>query len=361
MLYCCINQNWAKNIIWRIFQVLGAIYPAQPILYNYLLSARSDSKWMSELESMAGKLSTRRKWKYICFFVGTYYTARVKRLRQYAFRGREAPVFAMISLTPRCNIQCQYCIGKKYSRDEYFDEISLIKILNQCVEYGISNYVLLGGEPFLFSSLTSIPRQFINEYFYVFTNGTIITEQQMKEIIELKNIMLVISSDISENYISAGRKPLLDALEQNLINNQVVYAKSIIIHKNNWKELMNSSIRNTMFSDMCRFALLVHYYGENIDYKLTEEQRKQFNENIVKHRKYDQGVILLFPEDEKRIFGGCSGGKKFFHIAPDGSVESCPFYGKRLGHLSDSHINELLLHTSQDNRSDQMGVLPCAS
>jgi len=110
-----------------------------------------------------------------------------------------SPDVLQISLTSRCNLKCTSCNVWQHPTSEK-EELSLNEIkelITESHQWGIGELHLLGGEPFLRKDLTEIVSFAKNKKMMVVicTNGTLITESKIKELVALKVDLINISLD----------------------------------------------------------------------------------------------------------------------------------------------------------------------
>ncbi len=136
---------------------------------------------------------------------------------------------AQICLTERCSLKCRdcahgcYAVGAdsqdmslemaKESADSFFDKVDLIK-----------EFVLIGGEPFLYRDLDQIIVYIGEKYrekminFAITTNGTIIPEQKILDLCRKYDVLIRISNYSAElKYLEKKYAKLKEELEKNKI------------------------------------------------------------------------------------------------------------------------------------------------
>lgn len=136
---------------------------------------------------------------------------------------------AQICLTERCTLKCRACAHACYavdadnqdmslemakeSADSFFEKVGLIK-----------EFVLIGGEPFLYRELDKIITYIGENYreqmviFSITTNGTIMPEQKILDLCRKYHILIRISNYSAElKYLKEKYKKLKEMLERNKI------------------------------------------------------------------------------------------------------------------------------------------------
>ena len=136
---------------------------------------------------------------------------------------------AQICLTERCSLKCRACAHGCYavdagspdmslemtkeSADEFFDKVDLIK-----------EFVLIGGEPFLYKELDKVISYIGERYrdriltFAITTNGTIMPEQKVLDMCQKYHVLIRISNYSAElKYLKKKYEKLREVLNQNQI------------------------------------------------------------------------------------------------------------------------------------------------
>ncbi len=106
-----------------------------------------------------------------------------------------------IEITGRCNLLCKYCYNEKFNSNKISNkELSLKeikKLIDEGIQLGIENVLLIGGEPFLHPDIIQI-LDYIKKNglsLSITSNGTIITEKVMNKLKESKISRISISLD----------------------------------------------------------------------------------------------------------------------------------------------------------------------
>ena len=86
------------------------------------------------------------------------------------------PAFLMLSITNRCNLQCQGCWVEQTREPQQLSLQQIQTMINTAEKYDSRFFGILGGEPLLHSDLFTIFKNNPKAYFQLFTNGTILDE-----------------------------------------------------------------------------------------------------------------------------------------------------------------------------------------
>lgn len=187
----------------------------------------ADRKNISAIEAQLGQTGLKEKEDFYTYvdFMKTVYPV----LSVY-FYNRFYVEQAQICLTERCSLKCRACAHACYavdagsrdmslemakkSADSFFEKVDLIK-----------EFVLIGGEPFLYRELDKIIAYIGERYreqmitFAITTNGTIMPGQKILDLCRKYRILVRISNYSAElKYLEKKYANLQEELERNKIS-----------------------------------------------------------------------------------------------------------------------------------------------
>ncbi len=137
---------------------------------------------------------------------------------------------AQISLTERCSLKCKNCAHGCYAvgSDSKDMDIEAAKRSADCLLQKVDvmrEFVLIGGEPFLYQEIASIITYIGEKYrdkmviFSITTNGTIIPGKQIIDLCRKYNVLIRISNYSAQlRYLEAKYEKLCDVLRQNKVS-----------------------------------------------------------------------------------------------------------------------------------------------
>lgn len=132
------------------------------------------------------------------------------------------PFIVDVELTNQCNLQCLFCGQQTMKRQKGFMEEKIFqKVADECALHKTPIRLIRWGEPFLHPQITNFIEYAKNKGLavHVTTNGQIISEEQMKAIIEAKLDSLIFSfqgADKTEYEIMRNNKQY-DILKKNIL------------------------------------------------------------------------------------------------------------------------------------------------
>ncbi len=254
------------------------------------------------------------------------------------------PSFLTIAPNKFCNLKCIGCYANSSSADsEKLDWDILDRIITEKTNLWGSHFtVITGGEPLLYKSqdktktIIDLAKKHQDNYFLMYTNGTLINNVMAKKLAEVGNITPAISVEGFEKETDERRgkgvhKKILQAME-NLREAGVPFGISITATKNNADWILNDETFDYYFDKQGAIYCWVFQFmpiGRSISFKLivTPKQRvKMFRQYqyLVKDKK-------LFVADfwnSGAIVNGCiSAGRKggYLYIDWNGKISPCAF------------------------------------
>ncbi len=257
--------------------------------------------------------------------------------------GFGAPGFLLISPTKRCNLRCIGCYASSSSANaEKLDYDTVDRILTEKKELWGSHFtVISGGEPLMWRSegkdLIDLAAQHSDQYFLMYTNGTLIDEKMAQRMAEAGNITPAISVEGLEKGTDARRgkgvhKRILKAFE-NLRNSGVPFGISITAIRNNAELVLSDEFMDFYFEQQGAVYGWIFQYmpigrSYTLDLMVTPEQRKWMFER-EQHLIREKALFIADFWNSGAVANGCiSGGRPggYFYIDWNGNCLPCAFY-----------------------------------
>ncbi|MFX1479813.1 MAG: radical SAM/SPASM domain-containing protein [Promethearchaeota archaeon] len=281
----------------------------------------------------------------------SYRKSRKVRMGEF-MEGTKVPASLILSITSKCNLKCSGCYaaatGTLCNSNKSLNLEQWSKIIKEASELGVFGFMIAGGEPFLMPNLLSICEKFKDRLFFIFTNGTTLGEQHYNKLKRLRNVIVVVSIEGSEELTNLRRG--LGVYEKaistinSLDKNGVLSGISVTINRNNYKFWMESKNIDDLISKGVRLAFLLEYIPVENDNELmlTEEESKKFREKVLYYRETKQIFLIHSPGDEEYMGGCVSAGRAFAHVAPSGDMTACPISNIATHNLMTSTVKEAL-------------------
>ena len=260
---------------------------------------------------------------------------RATKIRQkYGEKGQNIPVFLIASITSRCNLNCIGCYSRANDHDSS-NQLSAEEwedIFRQAKEMGISFIVIAGGEPMLRDDVIVKASNFPEILFPVFTNGTLLNDENLKLFDKSRNLVPVLSIEGDEEVTDLRRgegiyKQLVDSMEV-MQKNNIIYGASVTFTNRNLTSILSDEFIDELHDLGCKVVFFIEYVPLNektMDLAPGDDERKQLFGRIGELRqKYTDMLFMSFPGDEKTSEGCLAAGRGFFHINSHGGAEPCP-------------------------------------
>lgn len=282
------------------------------------------------------------------FFRVVRWQVKAARIRsRWAQREVPVPPILILSVTNRCNLECPGCYQRAAhpSTEMELDTDKLWHVTKEAHELGIYFFVIAGGEPLLRPEMLQIAREYPEIIFLVFTNGTLINEDMLKQFKMRRNVvpLLSLEGDAEDTDLRRGEGMYAHVLRtmRQLRKNQVFFGTSINLTRKNFPKVTASEFIQDLVDVGCKFFLFLDYtpiQEGTEDWVLTPGQNAQMMTLLKSLREGFPALFIGVPWDEVDVGGCLSAGRGFVHISAEGNLEPCPF-----SPISDANILELPL------------------
>ena len=343
-----------------------------------------------------GRLAPRPRMGILKVFVGQVVAGGRRNVVPFQQRhGFEPPAFLVISPTQRCNLYCAGCYAASSSKDtatlEYETFARILR--DKRDDWGSHFTVISGGEPFMYKSqgktLFDVLEEFRDNYFLIYTNGTLINERVAERLAELGNVCPSISVEGFERETDARRgagvfrqiERAMDALRKA----GVPFGISMTATRDNADVLLSEGIISHYFDEKgAVLAWLFHYMpigrSYTVDMMVTPEQRKRLLDRQLDLMR-NRGLFFIDFWNGGAMSAGClSAGREggYFHVDWNGNISPCVFIPYAVDnayemYASDRTLSSVLSHPAFEairawqadyagkNRSGRVGNLfmPC--
>jgi MoaA/NifB/PqqE/SkfB family radical SAM enzyme len=260
------------------------------------------------------------------------------------------PAFMTISPTQKCNLACVGCYAASSNKTPATLEWDVVdRVMEQKRDLWGSHFtVISGGEPLIYESqgktIIDLYEKHHDNFFLMYTNGTLIDKPMAKKLADLGNVTPAISVEgfEEETDLRRGRgvyEKIMSAVE-NLRDAGVIYGISFTATRNNVDRLLNDEFIDFMFGKMgATFGWMFQYMpigrGPDFDLMITPEQRRSLWHQ-ERHLINDKGVFFIDFWNGGPISDGCiSGGRKGGYLYLDwfGNIMPCVFIPYTVGNI----------------------------
>ena len=277
--------------------------------------------------------------------------------------GFGSPTFLLISPTKRCNLHCIGCYACSSAADaEQLDFDTFDRIMTEKRElWGSYFTVISGGEPLMWKSngkdIIDIAKKHNDNFFLMYTNGTLINDKMAQRLAEVGNITPAISVEGFEKETDARRgkgvfKRILKAFE-NLRHYGVPFGISITAMKNNAEFVLSDEFMDFYFEQQGAIYGWIFQYMPigrkyTLDLMVTPKQRKWMFEQ-EQHLVRDKKLFIADFWNSGAVSNGCiSGGRPggYFYIDWNGNCMPCAFYPYTVDNIYEIYKNGGNLNTA---------------
>lgn len=223
-------------------------------------------------------------------------------------------------------------------------------LVRQGKKLGIHEYVMTGGEPLCRKDdILRLARNHSDCGFMIFTNGTLVDQKLCEDLLDCKNILLVLSIEGFREETDARRgrgvfDRVVRAMDQ-MRDNGLVFGTSICYTRKNAGIVAGDEFLDFLIEKGVAFSWYFHYMpvgnDASADLIPTPQQREYLYHRIREVRGFEGGkpiFLMDFQNDGEFVDGCIAGGKHYCHINANGDVEPCVFI-----HYSEANIHDTSL------------------
>jgi len=330
-----------EKALWRsiVEQEKGALRPAQELKFYFVTNLLRTT----DNHLRRGWLSRGVFHRMVKVFARGVLLEDVEQRERHRQRSGEAPkpCFIVISPTQLCNLNCPGCYASSHASSRASLPYEVVsRIVREKTHLWHSHFtVISGGEPFLWRSqgrgILDLAKEHRDNFFMVYTNGTLIDEAVASALAEVGNLTPVISVEGFEESTDRRRgkgtfKKVLKAFAR-LREAGVPFGISVVAEKENWQEVTSWEFLRFFFDEEGAFyGWLFQYMPIGRGYTLRamvgpEERLEMFRRNVEAIRAgynyidfWNQG-----PMTDGCLAAGRTGG--YLYIDWKGDVMPCVF------------------------------------
>jgi MoaA/NifB/PqqE/SkfB family radical SAM enzyme len=298
--------------------------------------------------------------------------------REFAEReGFRPPFLIAMSPTMHCNLHCVGCYAGGYPWTDYLSFQTLDRLLTEAKEMGIHFFVVTGGEPFVRKDLFDLYEKHNDCSFLVYTNGTLINEEQVERMVALGNVGPALSIEGFKKETDARRGDgVFDKIMHSmdlLRDAGVLFGFSGTVTRNNVDVFTHPDFIDLMIEKGCLFGWTFIYIpigrSPDLDLRPTPEQRDKMRQWSMQVRRSKPIFVADFWNDGC-LTGGCmSGGTLYLHLNYRGDIEPCVFMQFKTDNLvelyqqgkslKDALNSPFFQAVRRRNRKDPNKLRPC--
>ena len=280
--------------------------------------------------------------------------------------------FIQLHITERCNLRCSHCYqdGSRSSEMQLGEIMSLIDEVSEMItaweeEYAVpfeSSFTVTGGEPFLRSDFSSILDALNQKGFdtYILTNGTLISREKARELVDLGVRGVQISLEGPEqihdsirgagsfaatmngihNIVSSGIELTLNTTLSEInapyFMEMIRLASALGAQKLGFSRLVPSGGGKQLISRMLSRTAVEDLYREIFSLNTGDLKIVTGDPVASQYRSPDQAAY-----DSSVTSGGCAAGVSGLTIMPDGTVTPCRRLPIPIGNVKTDSLREI--------------------
>jgi len=287
---------------------------------------------LSLAKRMLTEIDARLLAKFLYTF-GWKSIGAVRRFERRRARGVIFPAFMFLSVTNRCNLNCQGCWVDVNGALEELTLAEAERVIDACKKQGGFFFGILGGEPLLWQPLLELFRKHRDCYFQLFTNGTLLDRDFAAALRKLGNVTPLISVEGLEQSGDARRggegvfRQAMGAVE-NCRQEKLVIGAASSICQSNFAELVCEKFLDDLIARGVHYMWYYIYRpsGANPcpELALDEDQILRLREFMVEMRDRKNIALIdaYWDADGNALCPAVTGIS--YHVSPGGQIEPCP-------------------------------------
>lgn len=286
------------------------------------------------------------------FFLNAWLLGRPRQTEVSGRTGVNIPFAILLSPTARCNLRCTGCWAADYDRKEELDLETLDRICREAKELGIYFFVISGGEPLIRKEdLLTLASRHPDLGFHVFTNGTLVNEPFIDEVLQCGNLGFAFSLEGFRETTDARRgKGVYDRVMRAMDMMReagLLFGFSGTYTRRNTQEVGSDEFIDHMIAKGSTFGWYFTYVpvGSGVDPELmaTPAQRAFMYDQVIRKFRHKKPIFAVDFWSDGPLTGGCiAGGRRYLHINAAGDIEPCAFVHYATGNIKDMPLLEAL-------------------
>lgn len=156
--------------------------------------------------AVAATLKNPKESAFLLKYVASAKKAAKTRM-EAAKRGEHIPPFLIASITGNCNLKCAGCYAQANAscKQAELDAPEWERIFAEAKTLGVAMILLAGGEPFMRPDVIAAAANFPEVLFPIFTNGTLLREQDYSMLNKHRNLVPMVSIEGNESMTDVRR------------------------------------------------------------------------------------------------------------------------------------------------------------
>ncbi|MBI2842725.1 MAG: radical SAM protein [Armatimonadetes bacterium] len=251
--------------------------------------------------------------------------------------GFEPPFLAVISPLKECNLQCVGCYAdaSREKQPERLDFATIDRIVTELKSFGTPFIVFTGGEPthpLIWDDIRRVCAKHHDQSFMMYTNGTLLDDEKVQDLLELGNLSPAISIEGWEAETDARRgkgvfKRVVEAMDR-LREAGVMFGFSLTYTSTNVQAATDPRLIQFLADKGAFYGWYFMYVpvGKDPDTNLVvspadRDRIRDFTWRMLR----EKGMLIFDFWNSGHLSQGCIAGGRYLHINNRGDVEPCVF------------------------------------
>jgi len=291
-----------------------------------------------------GRISPQVRRSITKEFIGGLLIGQAERTQEFrGLYGFNPPAFLTVSPTKRCNLRCKGCYASSSAADSATLEYSVFeRILKEKREAWGSHFtVISGGEPLMYRSegkdLYDVLEANPDQYFMMYTNGTLIDREAARRLAELGNLTPAISVEGWERETDDRRGRGVYAKIQQAMENLracgVPFGISVTASRENAEVILSEEFLEYYFEQQGAIYGWIFQYmpigrSYSVDLMVSAQQRAWMLEQELRMITERNRFLVDFWNGGILSVGCISAGRPggYFYIDWNGNIAPCVFF-----------------------------------
>jgi MoaA/NifB/PqqE/SkfB family radical SAM enzyme len=202
--------------------------------------------------------------------------------------------------------------------------------------------------------------------FFLFTNGTLLTDRHVQAIADAPNILPILSLEgdqaLTDFRRGDGVAHKVGLAMDRLREADMLFGFASVVTHINLSRVTSRAWLDRLWEVGARFGFLIDYIpfpdGLQQEWVLTEEDLERKVALVAERYEEARPLVINFPPDEYSA-GICqAAGRGFVHINADGFVEPCPFSHFAADNVLEKPLEEILASPFMSQLRQMTSQLP---